>query len=582
MRLLRNNAVIAGVIFITAYYLPFFILWENAYLNIWDQLDSEIVFNISQTRHFFTFSGTIPELINIDVRALNTFSVFQLPFYTFLPPFAAYLANDIIVRITAYIGMYLFMDLLLDKERRFFSVTAAILFASIPFFSTYGLSSAGLPLIIWVFWQIYNRQRLLLSYILIIYFTASSSIFLTGYFIIGFLALFCLYFLFKKEHRKSQLHFYLAFLLMLTLYLIINAKFISLLLEGYASHRERWNGLSVLPDYIPHNDFPGFIEDFIIKLTFGHSHMRSYHTLIFGISILAVIVGYKNHGHFWRLLRLLLAINLLIALTAALLFTEFAGSALSLLGLNFFNFTRIFHLSAVTWYAAAGVSFLIISDKLQSVNFRFKKTAVTALASACLIFTNSWPVSFEGRNEPYLANYLTLFGYKSPTAPTYRQFYDERLFNEIRDHIGIPQSDYRVGSIGIHPAVAIFNGFYTVDAYIQNYSLEYWHKFREIIAPELDKCADLTTHFNWGNQCYLFTVNTGRFFTYPKHADTAVGDLSYNLRAFAGLGGRYILSAVPIIKINGVPVEHSTEMAFLRSFEHAESWWRIYLYEVTP
>ncbi|MDQ0218917.1 hypothetical protein J2S21_002011 [Peribacillus cavernae] len=46
--------------------------------------------------------------------------------------------------------------------------------------------------------------------------------------------------------------------------------------------------------------------------------------------------------------------------------------------------------------------------------------------------------------------------------PSVNEFYAEKLFQNIKEHIAQPQEDYRVVSIGIHPAIAQYNGFYTI------------------------------------------------------------------------------------------------------------------------
>ncbi|MDA6131502.1 DUF6044 family protein, partial [Escherichia coli] len=62
--------------------------------------------------------------------------------------------------------------------------------------------------------------------------------------------------------------------------------------------------------------------------------------------------------------------------------------------------------------------------------------------------------------------------------PTVRQFYAEEQFSAIKEYIGLPQEDYRVASIGLHPAIAQYNGFYTLDSYNNFYPLTYKYQFR--------------------------------------------------------------------------------------------------------
>ena len=53
------------------------------------------------------------------------------------------------------------------------------------------------------------------------------------------------------------------------------------------------------------------------------------------------------------------------------------------------------------------------------------------------------------------------------------QYYAPPLFIEIKNWIGEDQPKYRVGSIGLHPAVPVFNGFFSIDGHSNYYGLDY-------------------------------------------------------------------------------------------------------------
>jgi hypothetical protein len=75
----------------------------------------------------------------------------------------------------------------------------------------------------------------------------------------------------------------------------------------------------------------------------------------------------------------------------------------------------------------------------------------------------------------------------------------------LKKGVGKPIQDYRVVSIGLHPAVAQYNGLYTLDTYNNFYPLSYKHQFLNIIAPELNKNKSLKSYFDlWGGRCYIF------------------------------------------------------------------------------
>ena len=79
-------------------------------------------------------------------------------------------------------------------------------------------------------------------------------------------------------------------------------------------------------------------------------------------------------------------------------------------------------------------------------------------------------------------------------------------------------SQYRVVSLGIDPAAAYYQGFYCLDGYLNNYSLDYKDKFRKIIQPELDKSEYLADYYDdRGNRCYLYSAEIPGYYTIEKN-----------------------------------------------------------------
>jgi len=200
----------------------------------------------------------------------------------------------------------------------------------------------------------------------------------------------------------------------------------------------------------------------------------------------------------------------------------------------------------------------------------------------------SWPFLGGGRTERLgkaaaagliLAQFLILVPYNEQIyyrhSPSFKQFYAEKQFQEIKAYIGKPAEDYRVASIGIHPAIAQYNGFYTLDTYNNIYPLSYKLEFRKIIERELEKDKTIRDYFDhWGGRCYIFTAELGKHYMFSKRSERVIKDLDLNTEQFKKMGGEYILSAVPILNAeeNGLALE--------KVFEDDDSWWRIYLYRV--
>src|SRR5699024_12469497 len=91
-----------------------------------------------------------------------------------------------------------------------------------------------------------------------------------------------------------------------------------------------------------------------------------------------------------------------------------------------------------------------------------------------LIFSQSYVLSVETEKMKY----------SKFNTPTFNEFYATELFSDIKNYIGRNQKDYRVVSTAMHPTIAQYNGFYTLDTYNNTIPIEYKHNFRKIIAPE--------------------------------------------------------------------------------------------------
>ena len=158
--------------------------------------------------------------------------------------------------------------------------------------------------------------------------------------------------------------------------------------------------------------------------------------------------------------------------------------------------------------------------------------------------------------------------------PSVGEFFAEEQFKEIKDYIGLPQEEYRVASIGLHPAIAQYNGFYTLDTYNNFYPLAYKYQFREIIEKELAKNKTIRTYFDeWGGRCYLFTAELGKHYMFKKTSAKRLKNLELNTEPFKELGGRFIFSSVPIDNAleNGLVLD--------KVFHSKSSAWKIHLYK---
>lgn len=148
----------------------------------------------------------------------------------------------------------------------------------------------------------------------------------------------------------------------------------------------------------------------------------------------------------------------------------------------------------------------------------------------------------------------------------------------LEEEEGLQKGDYRVASLGIDPAAALYHGFYSVDGYSNNYDLEYKHAFRRVIAPELEKSEYLQNYYDdWGNRCYLFSAECPGYYTVKKNG-FFYSDLSIDTEALKALGCDYILSAARVADAE----EKSLMLMNEEGFETPDSYYRIFVYKIMP
>jgi hypothetical protein len=126
---------------------------------------------------------------------------------------------------------------------------------------------------------------------------------------------------------------------------------------------------------------------------------------------------------------------------------------------------------------------------------------------------------------------------------TLDEFYAPDVFSEVRSLIG---EGAVVVSVGLHPAVSIYNGLEAADGYGASYPVDYKHRWRALIAPALEVDERWRSYFDqWGSRAYLFQPGLE---IYPACCDEEAEpiDLLADAAAFGELGITHLLSIVEI------------------------------------
>ncbi len=131
----------------------------------------------------------------------------------------------------------------------------------------------------------------------------------------------------------------------------------------------------------------------------------------------------------------------------------------------------------------------------------------------------------------------------NPSSLTPRQYYAQGSMDDIKAALS-GTADPLVVSVGLHPAVAVYNGIPSADGYWNQYPLEYKAKFRSLIAPALDANPADASYFDaWGSRAYVFQPELGRptCCSPPRHGEI---ELLVNPTALETLGVSHVISSV--------------------------------------
>ncbi|MGG4489136.1 DUF6044 family protein [Metabacillus idriensis] len=540
------------ILAIALYVAPLFILNENAHIRVHDNLDSNLAWYKVLTENGYLLSGlneTLPQIINgLPRNALGSEWNLQIWLYNWFPTMTAYAFSQSITRIFAFLGMYLLLKdhFLKERQYQFIHAGTALTFALTPFWPQGMLSTLGMPLALWAFLNIRNGNRYWLSVAVLTFLPFYSSFVLGFFFFLTAAGILWIIDLMKK--KKWNLPFLISIGYMSFVYCIVEYRLIySFLFSSESNSRDEYF----------HARLPLWR---VIRLTFknfvlGHTHVMTVHGLvILPVTLIALYIIFRKR--IWRTEKpfvLLFILN--FCLSAWYAFWFYKGWLPLTERFHFmdtFNFARFHFLRPIIIYLGFALGLKILFNEFP------KKGVIGALLLAQVIVLG-------------LFNDEIIYHKK----PSVKEFYAEEQFAEIKEHIGMPVEEYRVASLGLHPAIAQYNGFYTLDTYNNFYPLSYKYQFRKIIEKELSKNKRLRIYFDeWGGRCYLFTSEHEKKYMFTKDSAKVFEHLDLNTKPFKKMGGEYIFSSLPIEQ------PEKNHLVLDKVFHSPESAWRIYLYKV--
>ena len=577
----------AGFLFLGITFLPYVILGEGSVFPIHDQLDETLLTYVLSARHLFQGgnAAVFPELLGgIRASGMQPSAVLFIPLYRFLPVFAAFVVQYLIVSAAGFFGMYGSVKEMTGSS--ILALAAAGCFCLLPTLPVYGLSAMGVPLLLYCFLCLYQKKHVAGSFAGILFFGLTTHLVLIGYVALGFWLLAIFWLLAKKRPNRPVV---LGFVWLTGIYIAVNHSLFGELLlgkSGYTSHREE------LVNYAM--PFWKTVADVFCN---SAQHAPSLHRWLILPVCLSLILGFifrKKLGEegrsrlpwAWLGLAVLAGIALLYGFCHLPFVVDFKNGCSGFL--RYFQLERFYWLYPAGWYLEFMLCFSLwwndgareqeeICAGGRSIPagkyLERKHLAWKSLVLACLLYPVLQEIKPESNfylNVNQMNNGSGVTGYI-----TWESYYAEELMAQLEDVIGRDMSSYRVAHLGMSPAPSLMHGFYTVDGYSNNYPLEYKHLFRRIIAKELVKNEQTRLYFDeWGSRCYLFNGATGNAWMLGKAVDVKYVGLELDMEALRELDCEYLFSAGEIQDFEKMG------LTFLGYYETDDSYWGVWLYQL--
>ncbi|MDP2750989.1 MAG: DUF6044 family protein [Rhodocyclaceae bacterium] len=624
-KVLVKGLHLCALCLIVAYLWPYLIHGQAAFFHVHDQLDSLFV-----SYKILAESGMLfahPDALVPAIGGGLPRAVYPSPFFVVVwmfklfGAFHGFVLNQILIRIIAYWGMYrlLTRHLLIEEDRWIPAIFASLAFACLPYYSLFGLSVAGQPLFFSSLLAIRERRDSTLDWAVCALFPAYSILALGGLFVMAVGGLTWCADLISRRANTGKLFKALALTFFAAVVVDYQMVIIALgFAKGFTSHRVEF--------FLPSPDLWSATDAAWNNFRDGQYHVHSLQSFIIlpaTLGILAFSVwdnrdirrGKTKGTSFLRMVTL---ISFLVLLFMLLLFdgpisSFYQGAMLVLLALALLvtyvitrgNASRATSVLLRSLFAALVISLWFgywpmlwqqlsaVVPQLPYINlsrFHYLHPMLwyMAMAAVLTVAWTRWHILGKGITVVLLilqAVYLIKWAEPQQAPATgdlsYQEFFSPQLFDEVSRHIGQDKATYTVVSLGLHPSVASYNGFRTLDGYLSNYPLHYKHTFRNIIGGELEKNPIYRNYFDeWGSRFYVFSSELGETgdaaFLLTKERVERLGvrvtDLRFNTSAFVSMGGRYLISAVEI--------ENAADLNLTLDsiFEHPASPWRLFLY----
>ena len=494
----ENKCLMVSIAVFLLFYLPFLFGGDHTYIRIHDNLDSEAVYDATLGTFYFHPAEARHMLLGgVEPPYLLERLTFPLSLVNVIPnKFLAYALNDLIVRLTAMIGMF-YLAYRISGDRTA-ALLAGLLFSLSLSLTVLGLTIAGDPAVVYLAQNAAVGRATRRHYFLLLLLGWNSSLVKGGIFLLILLPSIRRLLFGKAAHNWLTACGFYALGLILG-----SAGLLYAVLSRVPLNRDTF----AIPGNAPLETVTAFFENQFSPITWQFFHVSAPLVFVY-VAILISFVVTRN-AKIGALILLIVVINLFYCVVhfdpVAHLRIHFGGL------INTFQFDRFFFLD----------SFLIISTWVVAMR------AASSWLRRVLIIAVTAQLAWTFALATHIHTPVTrLLGRQA--LPSFNEYYKQGDYREIRNVIG----NADVISVGLDPMAALMSGISTLDGYYNAYPLGYKPRFRAVIAKQL-KVSHQEDYFDsFGGRIYTF-------------ADSP-NDLSLDYCAAYALGARFVISRFEI------------------------------------
>lgn len=548
--------VLLSVILFTLYFSPYLINGKDTYVLIHDNLDQINSRNIFDGTYFASFLPD--ENINrVDMpgvtyqfRYLNI-SIASV-FYKYLGYFWGFVLVEILYRVIGFLGMFFLLKKITITKSfpNILLILISFAFVSLPFWPQGHLSVTGIPLIILLFYNLYNKEKIFLSFSILFLFPFFSSFALSGIFILMLIGISILYF--SISNKRINISYFLGIGILTLSYILVNYElFMIQFIDKTPTNR-----LEIKFQTYNFKESLLKMKGLFLNSQY-HAYSLHFKVILPTIVLVSSYLLLKNKFLYKRLFYIIITFLLFASFFYGIFyydkFYEFY------LKLNFgLNLSRFYLLSPSLWYIVWALVLINLYHFLYN-----KKVAFVIIFILSLIQIG------------YNSSKYTLKAYLN--KPTFSDIMSVEQFDEIASAISYDKQNERIGCIGFYPSIANYNGFKTIGGYRPFYNLDFKHDFYKIINNELDQNKELKSSFqNWGGRAYLFDndlprtmFNEEKFQPYKKEI---ISDLDITELKKQNIS--YLFSISKILNANEIGLE------FVYKSKNTKFLYNLFIYKI--